>query len=490
MTITITLLDGGIRVSPFTDYLVKYLRYHHRVMEQVRFKRQTKFEERLLYQTDGEGGLYTLQGYYKKICALIHKNNDTYKIIDLRTKLPPIDWHAVKDVGMRDYQIDAVAKGLILGADQSGIFNAAGGYGKTYCQAFTYAAWNSLNTILAIPLAQVFRATYKKFCDIFPDKHIGRVGDGIHDISTDITITTFKSLDKCAIEKCQLLLIDELQGCSGDHIQNVISSIKPIRIFGYTATDEGLFNKADKLLTGLFGERLIHVPYEEAEALGAVVPALVYFVKTPNYIVTASSIEGVIAQGIKNCKPRNQLVAKIVTKIPKDWASLTFVDHISDHLIELHKLMPSGVNYVHRGSSKKEFGVYAMTPKKQEEVIKSFSNNEFQHMIATDAFRAGVDIPHVRVVIQAAGGASKIEVIQEALRGSRTLPEELKTRLGIKEDKTHFVVVDFLDNHDERLARMAQTRMEHYKSQGWKIKVVESVDELDWYDYKPDNLTK
>lgn len=488
MTITITMVDGGLRVYPFTDYLTKYLKYSHRKIETKNYRRATTYEERLLYQTDGEGGLYTLQGYFKKICALIHKNNDTFRIVDARTPLPDIDWEAVKAVGLRDYQIEAVVKGLSEGSHNSGIFNAAGGYGKTYCQAFCCAAWNSLNTIVAIPLAQVFRATHKKFCEIFPDKHIGRVGDGHNDISTDITITTFKSLDKCAIEKCELLLVDELQGCSGESIQNVISSIKPTRIFGFTATDEGLFNGADKLLTGLFGERLIHIPYEEAEAVGAVVPALVYFVRTPNYMVTSQNIEGIISQGIKNCKPRNQLISKIVTKVPEGWASLIFVDHVADHLIELHKLMPAGVKFVHRGTSKKEFGIYALTPKQQQAVINEFSNNEFQHMIATDAFRAGVDIPHLRVVMQCAGGSSKIEVIQEALRGSRTLPAELMEKLNIKEPKTHFVLIDFLDNHDERLERMAQTRMAHYKSQGWKIKIVDAVDDIDWNDYKPDKL--
>lgn len=484
MNIHITLLDGGIHLTPATEYLTKYLKYSHRKMEMVRFKRKTVFEERLLHQMDGEGGLFTLQGFYVRVCNIIHKNNDTYTIKDERTPLPDVDWRAVKDVGLRDYQIDAVAKGLTLGSEQSGIFYAAGGYGKTYCQAFTYAAWNKLNTILAIPLAQVFNTTYKKFVELFPDKHIGRVGDGWHDISKDITITTFRSLDKCATEKCELLLIDELQGSTGEHVQNVISSIKPIRIFGYTATDDGLFNGADKLLKGLFGERLIDVPYDEAQDLGAVVPAVVYFVKTPNYLVTASSFESVLTQGIKLCKPRNELISRIITKIPEGWPSLTFVDHIDDHLIELHKLMPQGVKYVHRKTSKKEIGVYALTPKQQKEITQDFIDNKFQHLIATDAFRAGVDIPHLRVVIQASSGSSKIEVIQEALRGSRILTEADKERLNIEEDKTHFVLIDFLDNHDDRLNDLALKRMEHYKEQGWKVKIVEAVNDIDWYDYQ------
>ena len=188
MNVAITLLDGGIHLTPATDYLTKYLRYSHRKMELIHYKRKTVFEDRLLHQMDGDGGLITLQGFFGKICNLVHKYKDTYTVNDLRSPLPPVNWQAVKDVGVKDYQIDAVAKGLTLGADHSGIFYAAGGYGKTYCQAFTYAAWGGLNTILAIPLQQVFNTTYAKFKELFPNKHIGRVGDGWHDISKEINI--------------------------------------------------------------------------------------------------------------------------------------------------------------------------------------------------------------------------------------------------------------------------------------------------------------
>lgn len=482
MNIQITRIDGGLKINPAPPYLTKYLKYQHRSMEIVKYKRVPTFSERLLHTSDDEGGIYTLQGFFEHICKMIHKNSDTYSVDDKRTPLPPIDWAAVKAVGLRDYQIEPVVDGLNKGFNNSGVIRAAGGFGKTYCQAFTYAAWNSLNTILAIPLKQVFKQTYDKFVKLFPDKHVGRVGGGYNDISTDITITTFKSLPKCAIEKCQLMLIDEMQGTTGEVIQDVLTNIKPVRIFGYTATDENLFNGADKVLKGLFGERLIDVPYDEALEANAVVPGVVYFVETPDCIVTSNTFEGALSQGIKKCKPRNALIAKICTLIPKQWQTLIFVDHIKDHLVELYKLMPMNTNYIHRGTSKKELGTYALSVKQQDDIIKSFTNAEFQFLIGTDAFRAGVDIPQLRVVIQAASGSSEIEVIQEALRGSRTLSPERQAELGI-EEKTHFVLVDFLDNHDERLANLANKRMEYYRKQGWQVKIVTKPEDIDWRAY-------
>ena len=484
MNITITRIGSGLHLNAMPTYLTKYLRYTHRTIEMINYKKQPTYSERLLHQPDGNGGMYTLQGFFTHICKLIHDNKDTYVVKDMRPAMPAIDWQAVKNLGPRDYQIDDIVEGLTKGLTDSGIWKATGGYGKTYCQGFTYAAWNSLNTILAIPLKQVFEQTYEKFVKIFPDKHIGRVGGGYHDISTDITITTFRSLDKCAIEKCELLLVDELQGATGDVIQNVITSAAPRRIFGYTATDEGLFTGADKLIKGIFGERLIDIPYDEAVEVGAVVPGLVYFLKVPPCLITAKTFDGALSQGIKKCKPRNELIAKVVANVPEGWPTLTFIDHIQDHLVDLYKYMPAGTKYVHRESSKTKAGTYALTGKQQKEVIHEFTNNGFQHLIATDAFRAGVDIPHLRVVVQAAGGSSKIEVIQEALRGSRTLPKGRMEELGITEEKTHFVLIDFLDNHDDRLEDMARKRMAHYEKEGWKIKIVDKVEDIDWYDYQ------
>jgi len=483
MNIKLTRIDGGLHINPCPPYLEKYLKYSHRSMKMKNWKQTPVFEERLLHTPDGAGGSYTLQGFFEAVCKRIHKNMDTFVVDDQRTALPQIDWNRIKQIGPRDYQIDALVSGLSKGTVNSGVWLAAGGYGKTYCQAFTYAAWNTLNTILAIPLKQVFTQTYEKFVKLFPEKHIGRVGGGYNDISTDITITTFKSLPKCAIEKCELMLIDEMQGTTGEVIQDVLTSIKPKRIFGYTATDEGLFNGADKLLTGLFGERLIKVPYLEAQSAGAVVPGVVYMVRTPQYLVSSTTFEGKLSQGVKKCKPRNQLIAKICSLVPNKWPTLIFVDHIQDHLVELYKLMPADTKYIHRESSKKKIGTYALSTKQQDEIIRQFTNNEFQFLIGTDAFRAGVDIPQLRVVIQASSGSSEIECIQEALRGSRTLPEERRAELGVDE-KTHFVLIDFVDNHDDRLADLATKRVEHYRKQGWIIKYVNNPSEIDWLTYE------
>lgn len=497
MEILITRADGALNINPAPPYITDYLKYSHRSFDVVYYKRVNKFETRFLYTTDGHGGVSTLPGFFTMVCSLVNKNSDKYIVNDLRTVLPEADWDAIKNInwagiestGFRDYQVEVVVDFLFKAREGSGIVNATGGVGKTLIMAATYAAFNPLNTILAVPLKQVFLQTHEKFCKLFPDRHIGKVGDGMRDISNEITISTFASLKNCAMEKCQLLLVDEIQSTTGDAIAEVFSHMTPIRSFGYTATDKGLFNGAEKVIKGLFGERLIYMPYKEAQEVNAVVPVVVYFIKVPSdhIMMTANTIEGKFSQGIKNCDVRNKLIGEVCNYVPDGWQTIVFVDHVMDHLVKVHKEMPSGTKFLHRESSKKKAGSYALTKGQQNKAVAAFQENEAQFLIATDAFRAGVDIPNCRVVVQGAGGSSEIEILQEAYRASRILPENSRERLDVSA-KTHAVVIDFLDSHDSTLEGMSNKRMEIYRKEGWKIKIVNEPKEIDWNDFQKDIL--
>jgi superfamily II DNA or RNA helicase len=486
MNIKIVRLDQGIWLGPTTPYIINYLRYSHRSLKTgPQWQRVNDFQEVRLYNLDTENdGLSTLPGFFHHLLELIEKNMDTYSIQDMRTPIPDIDWGRVKEIGLRDYQCEPVVEFLTKGMDGGGIINATGGWGKTFAQAVTYAAWNKLNTILAIPIAQVVKQTAIKFKKLFPEKHVGQMHAQINDLSQDITVTTFDSLQKCSLEKCQLLLVDEVQGCTGDSFQNNLALIKPIRTFGYTATDKGLFNNADKVLKGMFGERLIYIPYREAENVGAVVPGVVYFLEMPPdcMLGAGDSMDDKFSNGIKKCEIRNKFIAQTCALIPDKRQTIVFVDHVKDHLVELMKMMPEGTKYVHRNANKKQIGAYALSPKQQDAVIKGFCDNDFQYLVATDAFRAGVDVPNCRVIVQAAGGSSEIEVLQEAFRGSRTLSKEDQERLGVG-PKTHFNVIDVWDAHDDTLLRMSEKRLGFYKDQGWKIRFVKTPQEINWNEF-------
>lgn len=489
MEIELIRVDGAVKITPAPSYILDYLQYSRRGFALVNYQRVNDFQKRLLYDQDTDGGVITLPGFFSKICKLIDKNNDLKVIRDHRTPMPEpsweniqnMNWPAIGSSGLRDYQVDAVIEMVNAARQDCGIINTTGATGKSVYAACLYAAYKQFNTILAVPLKEVYNELYTKFRGLFPDKHIGRVGDGIRDISNDITITTYKSLGSCATEKCQMLLADEIQSATGDKVSKMFCSISPVRAFGFSATIKNLFNQAEKLLKGMFGEVILTMPYREAEELGAVLPGVVYFIQMPRdrIMISASTIEGKISQGIKNCQHRNWLIGEVCRTIPRDYQTIIFLDHIADHLPKVYAEMPVGTKFFHRGSSKKTYKGFALTGKQQKQVIEEFKDNGFQHLIMSDCGRAGVNILNARVVIQAAGGSSEVEVLQEAYRCSRTLPEDLRKEMGVSE-KTHFVLVDFLDSHDSALESMSYKRMDAYREQGWHVHIVKDIKSIDW----------
>jgi superfamily II DNA or RNA helicase len=233
------------------------------------------------------------------------------------------------------------------------------------------------------------------------------------------------------------------------------------------------------VLTALYGDRLCEFDYEDAEESGAVVPGVVYFLETPDLPRTYSNIDQSMKWALKMHDGRNRLIGQVAAAVPPDWQCIAFVDHVADHLVEVAKYMPTETKWMHRSSSKKESGKFALTTKQQNQVMDSFANNEFRLLIATDCLRAGVSVDNVRCVIQCSGGTSEVELLQEAYRGSRIMTEATQAKLGVS-PKTHFVLIDFDDQHDNILANMSKARRKIYAEQGWTIRDVKSVDEIDF----------
>jgi superfamily II DNA or RNA helicase len=101
--------------------------------------------------------------------------------------------------------------------------------------------------------------------------------------------------------------------------------------------------------------------------------------------------------------------------------------------------------------------------------LKDFRDNKYQFLIGTDCLRAGYDLPQLRVVVQASGGTSEVEILQEAYRCARIHP-----------GKNHAVLVDFMDSHDTVLENMSLKRREIYRKQGWNIIDVEDPKDIVW----------
>ena len=130
MNLKVTRFDGGLKINPCPVYLTKFLRYHHREMKSVNYRRECVFTEKVLYATDADGSIYTLPGFYQDIVKLCNKHLDVLEVEDFRTPMPAPDWSAVKRIKLRDYQKDPALDLIFKGMEDSGVINAAGGFGS------------------------------------------------------------------------------------------------------------------------------------------------------------------------------------------------------------------------------------------------------------------------------------------------------------------------------------------------------------------------
>lgn len=98
-------------------------------MRSVNYRRECVFVEKLLYSKDEHGSIYTLPGFYQGILDLVGKNMDVAEIEDHRSKMPEPDWNRVKQIKLRDYQKEPALDLIFKGMEDSGVINAAGGFG-------------------------------------------------------------------------------------------------------------------------------------------------------------------------------------------------------------------------------------------------------------------------------------------------------------------------------------------------------------------------
>lgn len=483
MEIKLVRHNNYITLNPAAPYLTKYMEYSHREMKIVHWRKETVFTKKKLYDIAADGGLVTFRGFFEKIKELVETNGDTLEVTDVREQLPPIDKDELLKINFREHQFDLVNQLLTKLQDHDGVCLATMGAGKTHLSAAIYASYNSLNTILAVPLKAIALQTYNTFKELFPNKHIGLCADGVNDISTDITICTFAGIEKCSLEKCKLLMVDEIQGTTSERMQRIITSVNAIRNIGFTATDKNFFNKADNVVTALFGGHLCEFDYSDGEDIGAVVPCTVYFLETEEQVTKYGSLDSKMKYGLKCNADRNALIGEVASLVPDNGQCMVFVDHVRDHLPNVVKSMPHGTRWLHRTSSKKEVGAFALTPKQQKTTLQEFADGEFKYIVVTDMARAGVSVDNVRCVIQASGGTSEVEILQEFGRGSRIITDEVLKARNL-EPKTHCVLIDFKDNHDYTLAAMSNKRRKIYLEQGWTVVDVKTPQEIDWNYYK------
>lgn len=391
-----------------------------------------------------------------KITVVDNRHNHSLPI-----KKDSFDLHGIEfGKGVYDYQL-SVVQAMI--DNHQGVIKCATNAGKTCmsCAVVKYLGLPTLFLVERIILVHQAANVFSKFLQI-PLEEIGIIGDGNFTIGKWITIATPESLGnrlstesvKFMLNKWQVLIIDEAHHASSDTFYDVVSKIPAHYRFGMSGTPLDRSDGADLRLLAQTGPVIYEVSNKLLVERGISVPPEVEMIKITDPVISSNcSWTEVQKRGVvENPHLNNMVVKKAIECVDKGYQVLILVEQIKHGSI-IESLLTSCGHSATLGNT-----VSYLTGKEdsetREQALKLFKEGVIRILIATSILDEGVDVPCIDVLILAAGGKSKIRLLQRVGRGLRS-----------GKDKKRLLVVDFANFCHKWLTKHSLSRLKTYKNE-------------------------
>jgi len=303
-------------------------------------------------------------------------------------------------------------------------------------------------------------------------KTAGVIGDGRWEVE-EFTAATFQSLyariKKQAesqdydreleklLESVEGVLVDECHTLPAESFYRVIMSM-PNAYYrvGVSATPLSRADKRSMLTIGATGSLLYEVPAQVLIDAGVLARPKIYFVKCEQ-ISSRRSWHHFHKECITGSASRNDVVLDMVAVAAKP--CMVFVNEVSHgkRLESAIRAAGTAVEYVDGGKN---------TPQRKAAITR-LERGDTDVLVCTAIFNEGVDIPCLRSVVIAAGGASSIAAIQRVGRGMRK-------DVG----KDQFEVWDVMDYGHKWLVNHTKERIRAYEAEGYIVDDAIAVDDI------------
>lgn len=409
-------------------------------------------------------------GWVGLVCEELNKNDIVYRIEDIRKK--PVENLELIAVGLklRDYQKEA----LDLLCDVSrGIIQHPTGSGKT-CTAMGIIEKLRVRTLYVVPNLLLFRQTYDKLVEVFGDRQVGRIGEGIFDkrlinVATVATLWTSRLKPDIVgmLNETGLLILDECHHVGktntrrGNTWYSIAMSCPAYYRVGFSATPgvDGSFDHAllkastGKVLHSISVSELVQQNYLVAPTVRLLINMIPKKLRSlndarKNYILLNNY--------------RNNRIKEVVdSEVAKGRKVLVLVDRVEEHGRVLAALMPDSI-FLYGNSNKKE----------RQESLEKFTKGNCSVMIGT-IFGEGFDFPELDTVFIAGGGKGG--------RAGRKVIQQIGRVLRTGNGKKEALVYDFFDydstddgEHFGMLGRHSKERIEIYTSEGYNVECEKS----------------
>jgi superfamily II DNA or RNA helicase len=473
--VVITKYNNLLEVSPACELILGDTLTYNRVEQVFVPGRGEKRTVRpvALYKVKGDK-LITTRGAMERIVARLRACGITdISLCDLTPPTLKPDYENVARVlpslKLRYKQGDIIAT---IAAHQSSQLVAPTAYGKTFIITLTALLYPTANIIVATPSRALLNSISRRLSEI--TGQVGVVGGGkcLHD---RITVTTYKSLLRAPIDKCDILLLDECHRLPASETAVAVAQVtRPEKIVGLTATAEGRSDNAMLVAEVLAGPVRLVVDYEESANQGIVSKIDVIRCKGDYGCPSTTRRLRFAKMRVTYWQNRERNVTLVngwreaVRRVGKEDPQSLFLVQTVEHALALKQLLPD-FDLVYASMSPQKVQTFKsrgllpddfvpIRPKELSQKLADFESGKLRRVIATGCWGEGVDFVYLDIVVNASGAASPIATIQWAGRASR-----------INSDKSVGVVVDCDDASDPWAAGRARSRFREYKAKGWDI---------------------
>jgi superfamily II DNA or RNA helicase len=207
---------------------------------------------------------------------------------------------------------------------------------------------------------------------------------------------------------------------------------------------------SNQLLMGCTGDIIFEINNDTLIKAGHLTKPKVIIIKIPPVTCPKSWPECYESAIILNSNRNNRIISEL-KKVPTP--AIVMVNRIS-HAKALQSLaktkgFSSPAIPIIRGSSSTEV---------RTQTISNLQSGKIKHIIATNIFDEGMDMPELRSIILGGGGKSKVAMLQRIGRGLRKAS-----------GKQMFTLIDFNDTSGYILKSHSKQRREVWENEGFEI---------------------
>jgi len=479
LVVDIGMRDGSPLPPAFIHEVLPQLTYKHvehlhgadRIMGDGT-SRNVIVSTRRLYDIMAGGSIRTGFGLWPKIAAVLRRHGLQFDTEDLSPPRTHADvytprWDLLEkhDLQWRPRQLECLQA---IANAPCGIISAPPAFGKTELIGRAGLLYPHAKIAVITKRKDVAETIERRLHHYLP--MVGFYGGGKRRRAR-VSVFIAKSMHK-AQDDYDFVFVDEVHEIGADSFSEALSrTFFFARIFGLSATWDARADGTSARLEYLCGPVIFEMSWQEATALGLIVPVEVRWLNINLVKNPCSKYKDDTAKmrhGVWCNDERHAIIANAARQHGPDEQVLILV-HTIEQAVMLGRHLPEFElcydqmedidlhTYKHRGYLPDHYE--AMTPQKRNQMRGLFERNELKKVIATDVWSTGVSFEQLAVLIRADARGSEILDDQAPGRVVRTHAASGKER-GL--------VYDCWDMFDERLLRRSQTRYRHYKQKDWQ----------------------